>query len=160
MAALAIAEDQGWLKQAEDLRAEIANLSFAQGVLNDELAKEAALRQIASNKDQLEQLRRKSSLSVRRTKRAPKAGAAPGENFIRDNAITNSQDKADLTKGYVDAAQTPRRTFATAQDLYNASLSYTADLMGLLNERAQTVAGTLADAFGHVGSGIGRRSPP
>jgi hypothetical protein len=45
MAALAVAEDKGWLKQAADLRDEIANLAFTQADLNDLLAKEAALRQ-------------------------------------------------------------------------------------------------------------------
>jgi hypothetical protein len=44
----------------------------------------------------------------------------------------------------------------TAQELYNRSLNYTADMLGLINEQAQITANTLSDAFGRVGAGIGQ----
>jgi hypothetical protein len=156
LARIAIADEQGWAKQAADLRVELARLAHDQGVLNDELATEAALRQIATNKDQLDQLKLEATLiGATNEARAVAIAQLQAQQYIRDNAIKDPQQQADVTKSYVDAA-IAATDLATKQDLYNQSLSYTADLLQLMNERAQTVASTLSDAFGNVGSGLGQ----
>jgi hypothetical protein len=155
MAALAVAEDKGMKDRASELREEIANLAFTQADLNDLIAKEAALRQTAANDDQIDRLKLEIELVGASNKvRAVRLAQLEAEQFIRDNAITDPKDKADVTKSYTDAAVLAVDLTAK-QDNYNASLSYTADLLGLMDERAQNLAGTLSDAFGGVGDSIG-----
>jgi hypothetical protein len=156
MAALEAAEDKGMIERAGELRAEIANLVFSQGVLNDELAKEAALQQVATNKDKIDELKIEIELVGASNKvRAERLAILQAEQYIRDKGITDPQDKSDVTKSYVDAA-IAANDLATAQDLYNKALSYTADLLEVMNQRAQTVANTLSNAFGNLGSGLGQ----
>jgi hypothetical protein len=139
MAALEAAEDKGMIERAGELRAEIANLVFSQGVLNDELAKEAALQQVATNKDKIDELKIEIELVGASNKvRAERLAILQAEQYIRDKGITDPQDKSDVTKSYVDAA-IAANDLATAQDLYNKALSYTADLLEVMNQRAQTV---------------------
>jgi hypothetical protein len=125
-------------------------------VLNDELAKEAALQQVATNKDKIDELKLEIELVGASNKvRAERLAILQAEQYIRDKGITDPQDKSDVTKSYVDAA-IAANDLATAQDLYNKALSYTADLLEVMNQRAQTVANTLSNAFGNLGSGLGQ----
>jgi hypothetical protein len=120
---------------------------------NAEIAREADLKQLGSKDEEIAKLRLETELiGASNRERAVRLAQLEAEQFIRNNKIA-PEDQADLVKRYVDAAAAAAG-LQTAQDNYNNSLSYTAELLSLIDQQAQQVGSGLADAFGSVGQGI------
>jgi hypothetical protein len=155
MAALAVAEDEGRLDLVQKLRAAIDNLAFSQGVLNEDLAKTAVLTAQGSKADELKQLELEATLiGASNQQRAIRLAQLEAENYIRDNNITNPDDRQNVLNWYVDSA-VAANNLTEAQNNYNLQLTHTLTLLDLMVERTQMVGELFGAAFGRAGEAVG-----
>lgn len=140
-------EKQRLLELVKDLRAAQANL-------NAEIAREAALRQMAKNSDEVDKLRLEAQLlGASNRERAVRLAQLEAERFIRDNKIAPDQ-QGGVVQSYVSAA-IAAEDLREAQVAYNGELTATLDMLTLIGEQSQVLGQIMSDAFGPVGESIG-----
>jgi hypothetical protein len=132
----------------------IKRLTQAQHDNNVELAREAELRQLTSNADDLERLKKEAEL-IRATNRERAVALAQlaAEQFAKNNNITDPAKIAGLVASYVAVANA-QETLTEGQNSFNNSLTETVDKLNLIAERVSIVGGALSSAFGQAGQGI------
>lgn len=156
LAAIAIADENKWADQAAKLRTELAKLGQAQADNNAQANRAQVLASTGADADQMARLQLEARLiGATNEVRAVAIAQVEAEQYLSAHPGAS----ADEAQKYIDthkqiAAQAAQNTIG--QDSYNKSLSYTADLMSLLSDRAQTIATTLSSAFGNLGSGLGQ----
>jgi hypothetical protein len=141
-------------KAKDILTGVIARLRIEQKASNDEASRAQVLSATAAANDNIDKLELETKLiGENNAVRAVAIARLEAEQFLRAHPMAD----ADAAQAYIDAAVVLADKTAgltTAQDNYNKSLSYTADLLGLIDQQAQTVGQSLSDAFGGVGEGI------
>ncbi len=133
----------------------IERLRGEQQKSNDEANRAQVLQASAAGNDQLEKLKLEATLiSATNAVRAVAIAQLEAEQFLRDHpgaSATEAQAYLDTQKGI--AQQTADN--ATAQDNYNASLSYTHDLLVAIADQSSALGTILSDAFGGLGDSLG-----
>jgi hypothetical protein len=143
----------------------IARLRNEQAKSNDEVNRGQVIAATGDAQKQLDRLKLEASLiGATNVERAKAIALLEAEQFLKDHPSSTAEGSPDFaeakkhTQDYIKtvvdlAVQTAQNQ--TAQDNYNASLAYTAELMGLLADRAQGIGSILSDAFGGFGDSIG-----
>jgi hypothetical protein len=154
-AALEAAQFAGMSEKAAEIEAEIAKLSKSQNDLNNELAREATLRAKGQKDDEIERLKLEVKLiGASNRERAVRLAQLEAENYIRDNKVTDPDQKQTILDAYRDAAL-GAEILAEAQNAYNVELSHTLEMLNLMVEQTELVGGLLQTAFGSAGGAIG-----
>jgi hypothetical protein len=155
-AALAVAEERGWVIEAGRLRTELSNLTEAQRNLNNELAREAALKETAKKDDEIAKLRLEAELiGASNRERAVRLAQLEAEQFMKAQSIDpNSAESTDMAQRYRDAA-IEAESLREKQAAYNIELGSTGEMLKLIADNTQVLGTILADAFGSFGEAIG-----
>jgi hypothetical protein len=122
---------------------------------NAERERGQVLADLARGTDQLDKLQLEISLIGESNRvRAVAIAQMEAENYVRDHPGASADDAQRYIEQQKDIARLTEN-LATGQTNYNNALSYTADLLGLINEQAQNTASVLSGAFGGFGDSIG-----
>lgn len=151
LAALAIAQEKGWLEQIAKIKAEIAGLTASEAALNAQLAREQVLRETAANRDDLDKLKLEASLiGASNKERAVALAQLEAMQKLRDLNIspTSPEGQAFIKSKTDDAAASvlsPLQEWAkdiprTADAINNALKSVVVDGLNTFNDQ-------LADAI-------------
>jgi hypothetical protein len=132
----------------------IKKMTKAQADNNAELAREAELRQLASNSDDLDRLQLEVKLiAATNRERAVALAQLAAQQFAKNNAITDPAKIAGLVQSFTDIANM-QENLTEGQNSYNNSLTETLDKLSLLATQVGIVGQSLANAFGGAGQGI------
>jgi len=156
LAAISVAAQQGDLAAWIKLNAELQNLTKTQADANAEANRAQVLASTGAGQDQIAQLQLQLSLiGATNKERAVAIAQLQAEQFLAAHPLADAAAARAYIEGQKQiAALTDDLT--TGNDKFNKSLSYTADLLGLIHDRTQTIASALSDAFGNIGSGLGQ----
>lgn len=139
----------------DELAKIIARLRGEQSAANAEAERAQVLAGTASANDDIERLKLEAKLiGETNAVRSVALSQLAAEQFLRAHPGASANEARAYTDAMREVAQLTADN-TTAQDNYNAALSYTADLLGLIHERSQIAADALNNAFGNVGAGIG-----
>jgi hypothetical protein len=156
LSAIAIAQENGWTDQVTKLRGELAKLATTQAGANAEAERAQVLTSTAAGADQIARLQLEAQLiGATNAARAVAIAQLEAKQYLDAHPGASDKEAQAYVEGQMRVAKLTADN-ATAQETYNKSLSYTADLMSLLSDRAQTIATTLSSAFGNLGSGLGQ----
>ncbi len=151
IAAQAVAEG----KAKDALANVIARLRGEQAASNAEANRAKTLSATASGGEELERLKLEAKLiGETNAVRAVALAQLAAEQFLRANPGATADEAQRYLDTQKDIAQ-QTADLTTAQDNYNASLSYMRDLLVAIDEQAQTTASILSSAFGGFGDAIG-----
>jgi hypothetical protein len=116
------------------LAAQIKALTIDQAALNEQIAREAALRQIASNNDEIAKLKlEKDLIGASNRERAVALAQLEAEQFITNNNIKDAKTQAETIKSFVDKANA---SYLTPFQQWAQSVPQTADA---INESLQSI---------------------
>ncbi|HET7255627.1 MAG TPA: hypothetical protein VFJ46_17860 [Xanthobacteraceae bacterium] len=130
-------------------------LRIQQAAANAETNRGKVLADTAAGREKLEQLRLEAKLiGATNEERARAIALLQAEQYLKANPGASPAEAKAYAQTMADiAVQTEAN--ATAQNNYNASLSYTRDLLGAIGDQAGVLSNVLSDAFGGFGDSIG-----